>query len=100
MILVLKGAHTSISSPQGDVHFNTSGNPGMATAGSGDVLLGLITGLLGRGYGSLEAAKLGVFLHGLSGDFAASQFGEESMTAGDIVDFLPDAFQMLYEGTV
>ena len=97
VILVLKGAHTSISEPSGQVYFNTTGNPGMATAGSGDVLLGIITGLLGRGYNSLEAAQLGVYLHGLAGDFAANQFGEESMIAGDIISNLPDAFQLMYE---
>ena len=97
VILILKGAHTSISEPGGQVYFNTTGNPGMATAGSGDVLLGIITGLLGRGYSSIESAQLGVYLHGLAGDFAASQFGEESMTAGDITLHLPDAFQLMYE---
>jgi NAD(P)H-hydrate epimerase len=97
VILVLKGAHTCITEPNGQVYFNTTGNPGMATAGSGDVLLGIITGLLGRGYNSLQAAQLGVYLHGLAGDFAASQFGEESMVAGDIISHLADGFQYIYE---
>ncbi|HAW51618.1 MAG TPA: bifunctional ADP-dependent NAD(P)H-hydrate dehydratase/NAD(P)H-hydrate epimerase [Flavobacteriales bacterium] len=97
VIVVLKGAHTSISEPGGQVYFNTTGNPGMATAGSGDALLGIITGLLGRGYNSLEAAQLGVYLHGLAGDFAAGLLGEESLIAGDIISHLPDAFQLIYE---
>ena len=92
VILVVKGAHTSISTPDGDVYFNTSGNPGMATAGSGDVLLGIITALVARGYESLEAARLGVYLHGLSGDLAAFEMGQESMIAVDIIEHLPDAF--------
>ncbi len=91
-ILVLKGAHTCISMPSGQVHFNTTGNPGMATAGSGDVLLGIITGLSGRGYEPQEAARLGVYLHGLCGDIAKESLGEESMKAGDLIEFLSQAF--------
>jgi len=92
LIVVLKGAHTSISDPEGRIFFNTTGNPGMATAGSGDVLLGMITALLTRGYDALEAAMIGVYLHGLSGDLAAYELGEESMNAGDIIEFIPEAF--------
>lgn len=88
-IIVLKDAYTIICSPDGHLHFNSTGNPGMATAGSGDVLTGFITGLLARGYKPLEAAITGCFLHGKGGDIAARRLGEESMKAGDIVDYLP-----------
>ena len=90
--IVLKGAHTSISTPEGKVFFNSSGNPGMATGGSGDVLTGIITALLGQKYSPLEASILGVYLHGLSADLAVGQVGEVSLTASDIIDFLPQAF--------
>ena len=96
VILVVKGAHTCITTADGQVYFNTTGNPGMATGGSGDVLLGMITSLLGRGYDSVESALLGVYLHGLAGDFAASLYGEESLVAGDIINSIPDAVQSLY----
>lgn len=93
--VVLKGAHTSISAPDGTVYFNSTGNPGMATAGSGDVLTGIITSLLAQGYTSLHACILGVYLHGLAGDFAAHEFSEESTIASDIVNHLPSAFKFL-----
>ncbi len=97
--VVLKGHHTAICMPDGHVAFNTTGNAGMATAGSGDVLTGIITGLLARGYQRREACLLGVYLHGLAGDLAAQQLGEESLIASDIVDFLPKAFMQLQNGT-
>jgi len=90
--VVLKTAHTSISSPTGQVYFNSTGNPGMATAGSGDALTGIITGLLAQGYSSEQACILGVYLHGLAGDIAESFVSQESMIAGDIIKFLGDAF--------
>lgn len=86
--VILKGAHTSIADPNGNVYFNSTGNPGMAKGGSGDVLTGVLTGLLSQDYTATEAAIIGVFAHGLAGDFAASKMGENSMLAGDIVDFL------------
>ncbi len=92
-IIVLKGAHTSIASPEGDVYFNTTGNPGMATAGSGDVLTGILTSLLGQGYDPLKAAFLGVYLHGLAGDLAAKSGSEQSLIASDLIDFLPHAYR-------
>lgn len=95
--IVLKGANTSISSPAGNVYFNTTGNPGMATAGSGDVLTGIITSLLAQGYNSNDACILGVYLHGLAGDFAAARQGEEAMLAGDIIKDLGTAFKFLKE---
>ncbi len=78
--------------PDGCVAFNTTGNAGMATAGSGDVLTGIITALLARGYRQREACLLAVYLHGLAGDLAAAELGEESLMASDIIDYLPKAF--------
>ena len=91
-VIVLKGAHSSIASPDGRVYFNSTGNPGMATAGSGDVLTGILTGLLAQHYEALQAAQLGVYLHGLAGDLAIPEMGINSMIASDIIDFLPAAF--------
>jgi len=90
--VVLKGHHTAICTPDGHVVFNPTGNAGMATAGSGDVLTGIICGLLARGYNQLEACILGTYLHGLAGDLAANDVGEESLIASDIVAYLPKAF--------
>lgn len=95
IVIVLKGAHTAIITPKGEIYFNTTGNPGMATAGSGDVLTGIITSLLAQGYESVEAATLGVYLHGLAGDLAAAEGSEESVTARDIVANLGKAFRKL-----
>lgn len=93
--VVLKGHHTAICMPDGHVAFNSTGNAGMATAGSGDVLTGVITALLARGYNRQYACMLGVYLHGLAGDFAAEALGQESVTASDIIDHLPEAFKAL-----
>lgn len=92
-VIVLKGACTSITIPDGRVFFNSTGNPGMATGGTGDVLTGMITALLARGYEAEKAAILGVYLHGLAGDLAARELGQESLIAGDLIDFLPIAFR-------
>lgn len=93
--IVLKGHHTFISTPEGKGYFNSTGNAGMATAGSGDVLTGVITGLLAQGYSSLNASILAVYLHGLAGDIAAEKFSQEAMIAGDIANCLGDAFKTL-----
>lgn len=90
--VILKGAHTCIACPDGEVYFNSTGNPGMATAGSGDVLLGIITGLVAQGYSSKEASILGVYLHGLAGDIASEKINQESLIARDIIEFLGEAF--------
>lgn len=90
--IILKGAYSSITSPNGTVYFNQTGNPGMATAGSGDVLTGIVTGMLGRGYSPEQAALAGTWIHGLSGDIAVGELGEESLIASDIIDHLPQAF--------
>jgi len=96
VIIALKGAYTCIADPEGNAFFNASGNPGMATGGSGDVLSGLIAGLLAQGYTPLEAAKLGVYLHGLAGDLAAQDIGQEALIAGDLCKYFGKAFQTLY----
>jgi NAD(P)H-hydrate epimerase len=95
VITVFKGGHTTITTPAGRILFNSTGNPGMATAGSGDVLTGIILGLLARGYEPEDAAVLGVWLHGKAGDEAASIIGKESLTAGDIYRNLHLAFKHL-----
>jgi len=94
-VVILKGAFSSIADPNGRVFFNSTGNPGMATGGSGDVLTGIITGLMAQRYESLQAAQLGVYLHGLSGDLAASEMGINSLIATDLVDFLSPAFRRI-----
>ena len=91
--IVLKGHNTFIASPGGNGYFNTTGNAGMATAGAGDVLTGIITGLLAQKYTSLDACVMGVFLHGLAGDLAAKDISEEALIAGDIIDYLGNAFK-------
>lgn len=95
--LVLKGAYTSIATPNGEVYFNSTGNPGMATAGSGDTLTGIITGLLAQGYVPNRAAILGVYLHGLAGDIAANELGQEALIAEDITSSLGKAFKHLWQ---
>ncbi len=91
LYIVLKGAHTAICTPEGKVWFNSTGNPGMATGGSGDVLTGIIAGLMAQGYSRLKAACRGVYLHGLAGDLAAEEHGMEAMMASDIIQALSAA---------
>jgi hydroxyethylthiazole kinase-like uncharacterized protein yjeF len=95
IILILKGANTAIALPDGRCWFNSTGNPGMATAGSGDVLTGILTGLLTQGYTPEETAILGVYLHGLAGDLAVEGSSEEAILAGDIADHLGMAYTFL-----
>jgi NAD(P)H-hydrate epimerase len=95
IILVLKGAYTCISDPDGRLFFNSTGNSGMATAGSGDTLTGILTGLMAQGYASLDAAILGVYLHGLAGDLALKDQSESSMIASDIIEHLGQAFKQI-----
>lgn len=95
VVLVLKGAFTRIFFPDGTVSLNSTGNPGMATAGSGDVLTGILLGLLCQGYTPREAALLGVFLHGRSADLCVETSSEESLIASEIADFLGKAFASL-----
>lgn len=93
--IVLKGHHTLIACPDGVAFFNTTGNAGMATAGSGDVLTGVLTGLLAQGYSQKFTCILGVFLHGMAGDIAATKWGQEAMIAGDIIDTLGEAYKSI-----
>ena len=95
LLIVFKGAHTTISTPDGRIFFNSTGNPGMATAGSGDVLTGIITSLLGQSYTPEVAAIVGVYMHGLAGDLAAKDKGEESLIASDIIESLSAAFRQV-----
>ena len=93
--VILKGHYTAICCPDGHILFNATGNAGMATAGSGDVLTGILTGLLARGYKPQDACVVGVYLHGLAGDLAAQELGEESLIASDIISHLGKAFLKL-----
>ena len=93
--IILKGHHSALCMPDGHIVFNATGNSGMATAGSGDVLTGILTALLARGYDKGTACQLGMYLHGLAGDLAAKEVGKESLVASDIIQFLPKAFLKL-----
>ena len=90
--ILVKGHETCMTSANGDIFVNTTGNPGMATGGSGDVLTGIITGLIARGLTPFDAMIAGAYLHGLSGDLAKESLGEESMTAQDLIDNLGQSF--------
>jgi NAD(P)H-hydrate epimerase len=94
-IVVLKGAHTSVTTPDGNIFFNSSGNPGMATGGSGDVLTGIILSLLAQGYTPSNAAVIGVYLHGVAGDMAAAESCFESIIATDIINCIGKAFNKI-----
>lgn len=91
-VTILKGAGTIVTDGR-RVYVNTTGNPGMGTAGAGDVLTGVTAALMGQGLSSFDATVLGVYIHGLAGDLAAAQLGQVSLIATDIIDFLPEAFK-------
>ena len=93
VIVVLKGHRTVVASPSGRSYVNRTGNPGMATAGMGDVLTGVIAALIGQGLDPFTAAQAGVYLHGLAGDVAARRVGQVSLIAGDLLEALPAAFR-------
>lgn len=97
--IIVKGAWSTVVTPEGKFYFNPTGNPGMATAGSGDVLTGILLGLLAQGYSQEEACKLGIYIHGLAGDIAADNFTETAMTAGDIIQSLPAAWKKISGAT-
>jgi len=99
LVLVLKGAGTIVTDGA-RLYVNNSGNPGMATGGAGDVLTGLVAALIAQGMACFDAACLGVYVHGLSGDLAAADRGEVSLIATDLIDFLPNAFVKLLSGAV
>ncbi|MBI4687567.1 MAG: NAD(P)H-hydrate dehydratase [Nitrospirae bacterium] len=93
--LVLKGVPTIIASPKGEAFINSTGNPGMATAGTGDVLTGMISAFLAQGLSPKDASVLGVYMHGLTGDVAARKQGEHSLIASDIINAIPQAFKLI-----
>ncbi|SEM35143.1 NAD(P)H-hydrate epimerase [Chitinophaga rupis] len=95
LYILLKGRFTAMACPDGAVYFNSTGNPGMATGGSGDVLTGILTSLLAQGYAPKAAILLGTYLHGLAGDIAAARMSQEAMTAESIIDCLGPAFLQL-----
>ena len=94
--VVLKGAYSIVCDVNGDIHFNSTGNPGMSTAGSGDVLFGMVCAMLSQGMQPIDALKISVFLHGSSGDIVKSEKGMHSLIATDLIDFLPEAMQLIY----
>ena len=97
-VVVLKGASTVVAGQSGELFVNSTGNSGMATGGTGDILTGILAGLIGQGLAPLNAAQLGVYLHGLAGDIAAADKTERGMIAGDLLERLPAAWRIL-EGT-
>ena len=94
--IVLKGANTAVVKPSGEIYFNSTGNPGMATAGSGDVLTGIIASLIAQNYAPSDAATLGVFLHGMAGDIALEEESIESLLATDIIKNIGRAYKKLH----
>src|SRR6185369_16850355 len=97
---VLKGFRTVIATPDGSLYVNSTGNPGMATGGTGDILTGMIAGILAQEHlgNFVERICLAVYLHGLAGDLAAERLGEESLVATDLLRFLPKAWENLRDG--
>ncbi len=91
VFILLKGAHSALATPQGEVYFNSTGNPGMATGGSGDVLTGLITGFLAQTQDPFVSALCGMYIHGLAGDIAAEFYGQQAMKATDIIESIGEA---------
>lgn len=99
-VIVLKGHRTVVASPRGEIYVNTTGNAGMATAGSGDVLTGVIAAFVGQGCSLFEAACLGAYVHGLAGDLAAKHVGPVGLIAGDLIRLLPEAIKRILAGSM
>jgi len=97
VITVLKGDNTIVCNPEGAGYINTTGNPGMATAGSGDLLTGIIASFIGQGIEEFNAAVAGVFIHGLAGDLAANHKGQYGLIASDILEYLPYAIKKIID---
>jgi NAD(P)H-hydrate epimerase len=97
IFILVKGAHSSLSTPSGEVFFNSTGNPGMAKGGSGDVLTGMISSLLASSHPPQEAAILAMYLHGLAGEKAQEKYTDYAMNATQIIDCIPEAFISLLE---
>lgn len=97
LFVALKGRHTAVATPEGNIYFNKTGNPGMASGGTGDALTGIITSLLSQKYSSEEAVLLGVYLHGLAGDMASDMLGQDSLIASDLIDKIPEAFKKIIQ---
>ena len=95
--ILVKGAYSTMTNSSGELFINSTGNPGMATGGSGDVLTGIITGLIGRGYSPFDAMIIGVFIHGYAGDISKGELGEESLMASDLIDNLPKSFKKIID---
>ena len=95
ILIIIKGAYSAVCTPEGNVYFNSTGNPGMATAGSGDVLTGIILAFLAQAYAPEVAARMGVYIHGLAGDIVAEELCQESLIASDLIDYLPRAFRAI-----
>lgn len=95
VVVVLKGAYTSIAGPEGNCYFNTSGNPGLAKGGSGDLLTGMVLAFLAQGYCSMDSAQLAVHLHGLAADFAVEDISEESLLPSEVASYISEAFKHL-----
>lgn len=100
IVVLLKGAYTTIVAPDGNLYFNSTGNPGMATGGSGDVLTGIVLALRAQGYNSVDAARIAAYIHGLAGDLAVAEIGETALVAGDIVNYLPKAWLSFGKGGI
>jgi ADP-dependent NAD(P)H-hydrate dehydratase / NAD(P)H-hydrate epimerase len=93
--VVLKGAFTAIADPSGCIYFNSTGNPAMATGGTGDALTGILTSLMAQSYSGTQAAILGVYLHGLAGDYVAIDKGDRGLIASDLIEMIPEVCKKL-----
>jgi len=93
--VILKGARTIVATPEGEAYINPTGNPGMATAGTGDVLSGIIAGFISQGISARDSSILGVYLHGLAGDIAAEEFSQTALIASDLIRALPEVIKRI-----